>query len=200
MALGGLLLALAACEGATGSGTVEADFTVTDCPPGTPRPALEGYRFDAGWLATERFAGILIIHILEYAVRIEETDGLAIRLDIQRLLEDGLLVRDLGREQIVRADSDRPLEVPLALESPLGNAALSLFQTCPNFPTAYALDGVLSLSHLTLASDPEATGERERLGGTVTATLTRSGAAAPIGTLRARFDFAPPRRPLVSFR
>ncbi len=93
-----------------------------------------------------------------------------------------------------------PLVLPVSQNPSGANAALSLFETCPEFPTLDVLSGVLQLTTVTLAQDPQDTGRMERLAGTLTATLTRSNAEGRVGTLRAEFDFAPPRRPLTDFK
>lgn len=191
---------LLGCETRDGSGSVEATFFVDDCPPGTELN-LSDYRFDAGWLATERYAGVLIIQVQEYRVRIEETDSAAVLLDLTSLIEEGTLVADENADEIRRADEATPLVLPLVPEGGFANASLSLFQTCPNFPTLHATSGTVELTEFVLAIDPEDTGRGERLAGTFTATVARSvDLADPAGTTVGVFDFAPPRRPTVTFK
>ena len=188
------------CGTLDGTGSVAATFFVDDCPPGTERD-LSNYSFDAGWLATERYSGVLIIQVQEYRVRIEETDSAAVRLDLRRLLDEGTLIANDDTEEIRRADETAPLVLPLVPEGGFANASLSLFQTCPNFPTLHATSGSVELTELVLAVDPEDTGNDERLAGTFTATIARSvDLAVPAGTTVGVFDFAPPARPTVSFK
>lgn len=196
VALGALLVG---CETPDGEATVRAHLDVGDCR-GTAEAGRDDFVFEGGYLATERYSGVLLIQLQEHAAEVEETDGLTIRLDLRPLLEDGRLVVDTQRDLIVRGDPERPLVIRTSTRSTDANVSLSLFSTCPEFPTAQAIDGQLVLDKLNLAEDPEDTGEGERLGGTVTATLARSSSAKPAGTLDATFDFSPPRRPLTDFR
>jgi hypothetical protein len=187
----------AACEGPPGVGVVRASFVKNECKAGTERD-LDGYEYEANYLATERFSGILQIIVQKHKVDIEETDGLLIRVSLQRLLEQGVLIFD--REQIVRAIPDKPIVVRTSTAREDANVSLSLFGTCPEFPTHYASQGVLTLDKITLTADPMDTGTGERLGGTLTATLTRSNERMPVGIVESFFDFAPPRRPLTDFK
>jgi hypothetical protein len=193
------LALLAACDGPNGFGRVVARFTSDECPAGTKR-GLTDYEFEADYLATERFGGALLIGIQKHRVNVEETDGLAILINLDACLDQGRLVIDRGRGQIVRADSSQSLDLRTSTVPPDANAALSLFQTCPEVPTNHAIGGVLELTKLTISERPEQTGEGERVAGTLTATIAREDLDGPAGTLEASFDFAPPRRPLTDFK
>jgi hypothetical protein len=199
--LAALCLGAGGCDRTSGTGTVRARFSPAECPPGQTDLDLADYAFEAGYLSTERFQDVLLVQIFRYPVRVEETDGLTFRLDLDALLDAGLLRVDEARGQLVRADPSQPLRLPLTESAALGvNATLSLFQTCPEFPQFAAGSGTLTLTALTLAADPDETGEQERIAGTATATLTRTSTKASVGTLDAAFDFTPPRRPLATFR
>lgn len=176
---------------------MRAQFLRNECKRGTERE-LADYSFEAEYLATERFSGILQIMIQKHRVDLEEGDALVIRFLIQQYLDEGVLVID--RNQIVRADPNTPLTVRTSTSHSDANSSLSLFDTCPEFPTHYATSGVLTLDKLTLALDPQDTGTGERISGTLTATLSRSNENDPVGSLEAIFDFAPPRRPLTDFK
>ncbi|MCK6544410.1 hypothetical protein L6R52_00940 [Myxococcota bacterium] len=199
VSLAALCAVTVGCDGPNGAGVVRAWLDVGDCR-GTDAAGRDDFGFDAGYLATERYSGVLLIQIQEHAAEVEETDGLTIRLDLRPLLADGRIVVDHQRAQLVRGDGTRPLVVRTSTSPRDANVSLSLFGTCPEFPTSHAIDGQLVLDKLTLAEDPEDTGDGERLGGTVTATLARSSGTTPAGTLEATFDFSPPRRPLTDFR
>jgi hypothetical protein len=179
-----------------GTGIVRAQFLENNCKPGTDRD-LENFEYSADYLATERFSGILQIYIQKYRVDIEETDGLLIRFSIDTLIEGGILKID--REQVVRTDPDAPLLLRTSTAATDANASLSLFGTCPEFPTHFG-SGLLTIDKLALAADPMDTGTNERISGTLTATLTRSNSRFPVGEMEAIFDFAPPRRPLTDFK
>lgn len=197
-----LVLPLAvACSGNNGTGFVQARFSTPECPPGDRDESLELYRFDDPWMATERYSGILIIMVQEFRVRVEETDGLAVRLQLQDLLDTGELIIDRDRGQIVRSDPMRPIRVPVTAGPGTGQASLSLFSTCPLFPTHHAIDGMLELTTFSLAKDAKDTGRREVLAGTLTATLATSrDLLAPVARLDAAFDFEPPVRPTAEFK
>jgi hypothetical protein len=186
-----------ACNGPNGAGRVQAHFFKNECGPGDPKD-LANYSFDAGWLATERYGAMLVIQIQQYKAELEESDGLSIRLDLKRMMTLGIFATDPRTSQIVRADPTRAAVVATSTLAGDVNVALSLFTTCPNFPTSFARAGVLSLDKVTIAADPTNSGENERLGGTVTATLSRANEDGPVGTLQAVFDFSPPRRPLIN--
>jgi hypothetical protein len=179
---------------------VSAEFDKLECQLGDEESGLEDYRFDADYMSTERFSGILLIMIQRHRVNVEETDGLVVRLSLSALLDAGLLVLDRSRELIVRADPAKPLPLEVSLDPEDVNASLSLFQTCPDFPTHNAFDGLLQLTAFDIREEPMDTGHMEHLAGTLTATLTRANAEGRVGTLRAAFDFAPPRRPLTDFQ
>jgi hypothetical protein len=193
------VLALAGCDRTPGTGRVDAEFSVAECPPGLLAPDLVTFGFDAGYLSTERYLDVVLVQVFRYPVRVEETDGLTLRLDLAALRRRGLLRVDASRGQLVRSDLSRPLEIPLTPGAGEAGAVLSLFGTCPDFPQFPGAEGMVRLTALTLAAEPEDTGEQERLAGTLTATLTRSSTDARVGLLRASFDFTPPRRPLATF-
>lgn len=194
-----LSLALLSCGGVDGSAVVRGRLEINDCRASMPEAPSE-LAFEAGYLSTERYSSSLLISIQQYAVEVEETDGLVIRFPLGVLLESGALVVDPARSQIVRADPSRPLVVRTSTHPNDANAVLSLFQTCPEFPASRAVDGELTLDKLTLAAEPEDTGQGERLGGVLRATMGRASSRSTIGTVDAIFDFAPPRRPLTDFR
>lgn len=192
-----LALLTLSCEETAGSGAVNAHFLRDQCESGFNQPFAD-YSFEAGYLATERFSGILEIIIQEHKVDVEESDGLVIRFSLDQQIEQDHLVYD--RDQIIRTDLSQPLTIRTSTVHTDANVALSLFKTCPMFPTHYAHSGLLTLDKITLAADPADTGTGERLSGTVTATLTRAIDDDPVGTLQAFFDFDPPRRPLTDFK
>lgn len=177
---------------------MEAAFDEPECQIGKERSTLDDYGFDADFMATERFGGILIILIQKYAVKVEETDSLVMRVNLDHLLELGLLVEDPAQEQIVRA-GEAPLELPTSRDPEDVNVALSLIQTCPEFPTHQAMSGTVRFTSFVLSLDAEDTGREERLAGTLTSTLTRANADGPVGSVRSTFDFEPPRQPLTDF-
>jgi hypothetical protein len=185
--------------GKSGTATVSAEFDVLECQPGDEESGLEDYRFVAGYMSTERYAGILLVMIQRHRVNVEETDGVVIRMKLDDLLEQGLLHIDSERDLYTRVDTGKPLSLPITLAEADVNVSLSLFQTCPDFPTHNA-SGRLELSAIEIARDPMDTGRNEHLAGTITATLTRANAEGRVGELRAAFDFAPPRRPLTDFK
>lgn len=193
-------VALAGCDGLQGGGAVSANFFVEECPPDDELD-LNPYGFDAAWLATERFSGVLIIQIQEYRVRIEESDSVAVRVEMAKMIDAGLLEIDEANDRIVLADPSTPLVLPVGTEGGFANATLSLFQTCPDFPTLFATSGTLRISDWVIAVDPEDTGRGERLVGTLTATLADAAAPdTPAATVASEFDFEPPRRPTISFK
>ncbi len=191
------LLIVSGCGGGNGAGEVSVLFSNQDCPPGRSNSALRDFSFTADHLFTDRFGGVLLMHFLDHPVRIEETDGLAIRLELQQLLEQDTL-RITG-DSLGRAHPELPLVLPLGPSPSQAEASLSLFRQCPDFPTYHAVGGRLVFQAFTLAAKAEDTGRAERLSGTVTASLAR-GQGEPIdGYLQATFDFEPPRRPLNTF-
>ena len=179
---------------------MSAQFDEPECQIDKRKESLEDYSFNAGYMSTERFAGILLIMIQKHRVNVEETDGLVIRMSLEKLLEEGRLLLDDGTAQFVRSDATKPLILAVSLDEGDANAALSLFQTCPEHPTHQAQQGLLQFTTFNVAEDPMDTGRMEHLAGTLTATLTRSNAEGRVGMLRAAFDFAPPRRPLSDFK
>jgi hypothetical protein len=138
----------------------------------------------------------------KHFANVEDTDGLVIRFPLDDMIDRGILKKERGQ---IKRPSDQDLVVytrsaSIATSSEM-SAALSLFLTCPEFPQAYAMSGgVLTINKLTISADPVDTGEGEVLAGTLTATLTRANAKGPVGSLRAVFDFPPPRRPLTDFK
>lgn len=175
---------------------MQADFTITDCPPGDDNGGLEGYGFEPAFLGVTRFNDDTSIQLLEHPVLVEETDGLSIKLRLGALLEAGQIAEDgdSGRYELTSA----PLDLPVQVEGLGARASLSMFQTCADFPTVHAASGTLRLDRLRLAVDPEDLGRDERVEGTLTATLARGGPPQTVGQLRAQFAFDVPRRPLLS--
>ncbi|MEQ8564996.1 MAG: hypothetical protein RMA76_08825 [Deltaproteobacteria bacterium] len=195
----GSVVLLAGCSGLNGGGSVSAEFFVEDCPPGTDKQ-IEDYGYDAAWLATERYSGVVIVQVQEYRVRIEETDSVAVRIGMDDLIESGDLVVDEERERVLLADP-AGLTLPLAFGEGRANATLSLFQTCANFPTLHATSGTLRITDFDLALDAEDTGSDEHIAGSLTATIARSDdLMVPAGTMVSDFDFEPPSRPTISFK
>lgn len=170
------LLVLASCARTTGqgTGTVEGEFAVKECRRSGDR-ALAPYSFVAGKLGTQRFETSLTILVQEYEVDLEETDGLAIRIDDLRP---------------IRALGPPPLRLRVSQSRDDVNAALSLFNTCPSRPTLHASAGELVLDQFTIQEDPDKTGQGEQITGTLTATVTAfEGMVA--GVIRASFNFKP---------
>ncbi len=176
---------------------MQADFSITDCPPGDNNDGLRDYRYDARFLGVSRYQDDISIQLLEYPVLTEETDGLSIKLRITELVEQGTLLAgpDDKRYQLAA-----PLTLPLALDGLGARASLSMFQTCPDFPTVHAVSGTLRLDRLSLAVDPEDTGHDERVEGTLTASIARGSPMQMVGDLRSDFGFDVPRRPLMTFQ
>jgi hypothetical protein len=196
-----LSLLLAGCGlGKSGTATVEAQFDMPECQIDKKVSSLEDYRFDARYMSTERFAGILLVMIQRHRVNVEETDGVVIRLSIDDLMESQQLALDSERHLFVQPDPATPIVLSVGRDPDGTNAALSLFSTCPEFPTHPVLAGELKLDTIIIAEDPDDTGRMEKLTGTLTATLTRSNAEGRVGTMLTVFDFAPPRRPLTDFK
>jgi hypothetical protein len=170
-----LLLSGAGCVKKTGTGDVTGFFSVVGCTMKSDRPA-SSYGFDAGGLGTNRFNDNLEISIQQYPVRLEETDGLLIRLPSVMAL---------------RANSMRPLVVPVSTAPSDVNAALSLFQTCPDRPQLYAVEGTISFDLFTIQADPANTGDNEVLKATLTATVVSVEPGVRVGWVRSSFDFFP---------
>lgn len=195
-----LLAAVTGCGvRSTGTAIVEVDLVEPECQVDKERSALEDYQFEADFMATERFAGILTVLLQRHPVKVEETDALVMRIDLDLLLELGLLAVDEAEEQIVLAE-DAVLELATTRDPDDVNVAVSLIETCPEFPTHQALTGTVSFTTFVVAEDAKDTGRDERLAGTLAATLTRANADGPVGTVRSTFDFAPPRQPLTDFK
>jgi hypothetical protein len=188
---------ISSCNGENGSARVQASFFKNECGPGDPQD-LANYGFDARYLVTERFKGVLLITIQKYKADLVESDGITARLQLDQLLKRGILAVDSMHQQIVRADPTKAALIKTSTGAGDANVSLSLYQTCPNFPTSNASAGLISFDKLTLAQDATNTGENEHLGGTITATLTRLNEDGPVGRLNVVFDFAPPRRPLIA--
>lgn len=194
-----LLLLSAACVGDDGTGYVEARFDPPECPIGEVNDSLKLLRYEAGWLATERYLGVIYLQVFDHQVRLEETDGLSIRVSLQDLVDQKLLVLDPVRDRLVRADEGQPLRLPVGLGQDEHNASLSLYLTCPDQPSFPAI-GTLVFNDLVLAAEGEDTGVDEHVQGSFTATLTRSLEGPVVGQLRSEFDFLPPRQPLATFK
>ncbi|MBX2812625.1 MAG: hypothetical protein KTR25_12485 [Myxococcales bacterium] len=191
-----LALTLVACE-SSGEGLVSAEFSLTECPPGTDNSELENYSWKADYLVTERYFETLIINIQEFSVDVFETDSLGIRLDLEGLEIDGKLVRD---GQFFRPRSV-PLRVSVGDERNESQVILSLYQTCVRLPGYSAIEGMVVFDEFRIRIDGKKTGDDERLvGRVIDAQLSYAQAPAPIGILQASFDFEPPERPLREFR
>ena len=139
------------------------------------------------------------LQVYDHQVRLEETDGLSIRVPLQELVDRGLLVLDPARDRLVRADQSQALRLPVGLGQDELNASFSLYLTCPDQPSFPAI-GTLVLNDLVLAAEGEDTGVDEHVQGSFTATLTRSLDGPVVGQLRSEFDFLPPRQPLATFK
>lgn len=193
-----LALLLAGCSRAIGTGEVRADFLVQDCPPGEVNGGLEDYHYDAGFLGTARFQGSVTLQIFKHRSLPEETDGLAVRLDLNALQQSGVLVLDQSAGRLVLASS--PTALPVAFQDPVGaEVNLSLFGTCPDFPTMHGVAGTVTFDELRFALDPEGTGIDERVVGTLTASVARGTPLQVVGRLDAAFEFEVPKRPLMTF-
>ncbi len=192
-----LALGLTACEDPAGDARIEARFTNTECRPGSPKSELEDYNYDASYLATERFSGVLKLMLQKYRVNVEEGDTFIIRVNIGELEHRSLLTRN---EKQITIAGDQPLRLKIGEEENEAQVLLSLFGTCPNYPVNYAISGELVFTTLELALDPMDTGIDEHVVGTVTATMARHSARESVGQLQATFDFFPPRRPLTDFK
>ena len=170
------IFALIACSSPdNGRGLVEGEFSVEECRPSGDF-ARQNYRFNAGHLGTKRFINTLTLSILKYAVELEETDGLQIRL---------------GDLDALRAIETRPFSRKISQDSEDVNVSLSLFDTCPDRPTLVALDGEIEFTEFAVAEDPEDTGREEVLAGTLTATVVAADGMTIAGTIRSEFNYRP---------
>lgn len=142
---------------------------------------------------------MLYLQVFDHQVRLEETDGLSIRLPLQDLVDAGVLVLDPVRDRLVRKDESRPLTLQVGATPKVSNASFSLYSTCPDQPNFPAY-GTLTFDDLVLAAAGEDTGVDEHVKGAFTATLSRSLDGPLVGTLRSEFDFLPPRQPLATFK
>ena len=186
------------CGGRFQEGRVDAGFTVRDCPPGDDNDGLADFGFEPGFIGATRFNDDLTIQLLEYRGLVEETDGLSIQVRLADLVEAGRLVEDEATDQYRLFDG--PLSLPVALDGLNARASLSMFQTCPDFPTVHAVSGTLTFDRLQVSVDPRDLGRDERLTGTLTASVSRGAPLEPVGWVTAAFDFEVPRRPLLSVR
>ena len=169
------LFALVGCDVAdNGSGSVEGVFFIAECRP-SGNFERQPYSFNASRVDTMRFESTLEIRIQENAVSIEETDGLNIRIDDITSIPPG---------------EPRPLRRKISRDRGDVNAALSLFQTCPDRPTLHATEGEIVFTTFNVAVDPDDTGTREKIAGALTATVTTADGAIA-GTISAVFDFEP---------
>ncbi len=191
------LLLLTSCDRLLGEGSVQANFTVGDCPVGDSNSGLEDYGFEAAFLGTTRFNDDVSVQIYEHAGSLEDTDGLSIRFNLADLLRAGTLQADEANEAYNLASP--PLRVPLSHAGAV-SATLSMFHTCPHSPAVYAASGTLEFNVLRLVIDPDDTGDDERIEGTMTATVVRGVDMETVGTVQADFQFDVPKRPLMSFR
>ena len=186
------------CFPREGMGTVRASFTISDCPPGDDNDGLADFGYDAGFLGTARFMRTLVIQIYEHRSLPEETDGLAIRLDLDALQDAGVLALDPPSGRLVLTAS--AAEVPVVFDAPGAELNLSLFQTCPEFPTLHGVAGAVRFTALRISDDPEGTGHRERIAATLTASVARGAPLEVVGVVTAEFAFDVPRRPLMTFQ
>ena len=169
---------MAACSSPeNGEGFVEGRFSVEECRP-SGNFDKQDFRFDAGYLGTMRFLNTLTLSILEYAIELEETDGLLIRLG------------ELDKYWMVQ---ERPFSLPISRDPEDVNVSLSLFETCPDRPTLVAVDGQIEFTDFAVAQDPEDTGIEEVLAGTLTATVMAADGKTIVGTIRSEFNYRPER-------
>jgi len=165
-----------ACSGPdNGQGFVEGRFQIAECRP-SGNFEKQDFRYDADHLGTMRFHDTLTLGILRHAVELEETDGLLIRL------EDVSSILDSAPRPIIRQISRDPSDV---------NVSLSLFETCPDRPTLFAVSGQISFSQFSVSEDPEDTGLHEVLAGTLTATVVGVDKETIAGTIHSEFSYRP---------
>lgn len=197
-----LLWALVACAAGAcdpnGLGRVDASFAMPECPPGTEADALKDYGWDAGYLSTDRFFEIVTINVQEFNVDITETDSVGIQLDLEGLVQAGLLQRDGA----FYSPTAIPLVIPVGSGRDQAEVLLSLYRSCerfPGYPAAAA--GEVRFDSFRFRIDGADTGDDEVVIGRFDAVpLTYAQAPAPIATVTASFDFRPPNRPLREFR
>ena len=103
----------AGCFPREGEGFVEAEFSITDCPPGDENGGLADYRYDARFLGTTRFNDQLSLQIFEHRSLPEETDGLAIWLDLADLRDQGLMTLEASSKRFELNQSPIVLPVPI---------------------------------------------------------------------------------------
>ena len=160
-----------------GEGFVEGSFAITECRPSGDFEKQD-YRFDAGFLGTRRFKDTLTLNILEYAIELEETDGLLVRID--QLSE-------------LREIEERPFSKVISQSSTDVNVTLSLFQTCPDRPTLVASSGTIIFDEFEVSELPEDTGVEEIVAGTLTATVVGVDGETFAGVIRSEFNYRPGR-------
>ena len=160
-----------------GQGFVDGRFAIAECRPSGDFDEQD-YRFDAGFLGTRRFKDTLTLSILEYAVELEETDGLLVRIDELSKL------REIQERPIVRTISNSPGDI---------NVTLSLFQTCPDRPTLFATSGEIQFDEFKVSKEPEDTGVEEIVAGTLTATVVGADGEEVAGVIRSEFNYRPGR-------
>ena len=176
-----LLLCLVIAAGCSspenGQGFVEGRFAIRECRPSGDFEE-QSYRFDAGFLGTRRFKDTLTLSILKFAVELEETDGLLVRIDELSKL------RAEQQRPIVREISQAPTDI---------NVSLSLFQTCPDRPTLVASSGTIRFDEFDVSAEPEDTGVEEIVSGTLTATVVGIDGESFAGVIRSEFSYRPGR-------
>jgi hypothetical protein len=177
--LGALLLG--ACQSPeNGTGRVDATLRVAECRPSGDL-AEDGYGWEASRLNTKRFHDTLTVVVQEFAVDLEETDGLLLRIP---------------NLEVLRGDRTRPLVRRLGRDRDGLNASLSLFQTCPDRPTLNVATGTVSFDVFEIAADPEDTGVGERVEGSLSGALVGVDGRSSAGRVEARFAFEPLTRPV----
>jgi len=182
--LAALVMAAGCFVATNGTGSVGGSFFVKGCRPSGDRPPGP-YAFEADRMATQRIENVLEIIVQEYHVDLEESDGLLIRIPDVRELR---ALSQAGKLPIRRTISMQRNDV---------NAALSLFQTCPDRPTLNAVSGTLTFDRFEIAALPEDTGNEEALKATLTATVTSVERGVPVGHISAVFDFIPSTRAIT---
>ena len=160
-----------------GEGFVEGRFAISECRP-TGDFEKQDYRFDAGFLGTRRFKDTLTLNILEYAIELEETDGLLVRID---------------EVSELREIEERPFSKVISQSSTDINVTLSLFQTCPDRPTLVATSGIIIFDEFKVSELPEDTGIEEIVAGTLTATVVGVDGETFAGVIRSEFNYRPGR-------
>ncbi len=191
--LAAALAVLCACDGRLEEGRVDAQFSPAECPPGEPKEKLRDFGFDPNRLQTQRFGEVVILQILQHRAVQEEVDNLSVRIDMQPLLDQGLME--------VRGDFYELTQSPImvSLSSTTADLALNLYSTCPDRPNATSTDGQVTLQNFRIAVVDSDTGEQELITGSVSATVEMRARTTVTAQVQASFDFAPPRSSLITF-